>query len=392
MKAKGIIAVLALCLGAPIAGVMGIVLLFVTLLAPAAQNGGSETCLTFDTARGKSSLTVQTSEGSQLELGEDQLASAAEILAVGGSLAVPQEGLLIALMTALQESHLWMYANESVPSSLDYPHDKVGSDHDSLNQFQQRSNWGSVKDRMDTTYAAKAFFGGPDGPNEGSPAGLLDTEGWQKMSLGEAAQAVQVSAKPDAYDKWEEAAKTIIGALSSEDQTCEDSAGNGTDSAEYPLDVPYTMTSGYGPRERPTPGASTWHPAIDFVNKGTVCGRPVYSMMSGEVTLSSKLWISITSSDGFVISYLHTSKSTRTIDVGDKVSAGQRIAAVGSEGPSTGCHLDVRVNVAGNTNTAVSDANLTVSTEAPGGDWVNPEEFFAVFGLEICPDDWCEHA
>lgn len=388
---KGIIATIALCLGAPVAGIVGIILLFVTLLAPAGQTGGGKACLSFDTAGSENSLVVQTSEGT-LELGKEQLASAAEILAVGASLEVPQKGLLIALMTALQESHLWMYANESVPSSLEYPHDKVGSDHDSLNQFQQRSNWGSVKDRMNTTYAAKAFFGGPDGPNAGSPAGLLDTKGWQKMSPGEAAQAVQVSAKPDAYDKWEDAANTIISALGSKDQNCDGSTGNGTETVKYPLDVPYTMTSGYGPRDRPTAGASSWHPALDFVNKGTVCGKPVYSMMAGEVTLSSKLWISITSADGFVISYLHTSKSTRTISVGDKVDAGQRIAAVGSEGPSTGCHLDVRVNIAGNTNAAVSDANLTVSTEAPGGDWVNPEEFFAVFGLEICPNDWCDHA
>ncbi len=59
-------------------------------------------------------------------------------------LGISRDGLVIALMTALQESQLWMYANDSVPESLAYPHDRVGHDHDSVNLFQQRSaaGWG----------------------------------------------------------------------------------------------------------------------------------------------------------------------------------------------------------------------------------------------------------
>jgi hypothetical protein len=31
-----------------------------------------------------------------------------------------------------------MYANNAVPASLKYPHDRVGNDHDSIGLFQQR--------------------------------------------------------------------------------------------------------------------------------------------------------------------------------------------------------------------------------------------------------------
>ena len=56
------------------------------------------------------------------------------------------------------------------PESGSYPNDGNGSDHDSLGLFQMRpqSGWGTVAELMDTTYQARAFFGGPEGPNHGS--------------------------------------------------------------------------------------------------------------------------------------------------------------------------------------------------------------------------------
>ncbi len=52
---------------------------------------------------------------------------------------------------------------------------------------------------MDPVWSSRAFYGGPSGPNHGSPRGLLDIDGWQTMDPGAAAQAVQVSAYPDRY-------------------------------------------------------------------------------------------------------------------------------------------------------------------------------------------------
>jgi len=39
---------------------------------------------------------------------------------------------------------------------------------------------------------------------------LLDISGWKTMSLTRAAQAVQISAYPDAYAKWETSARSWL--------------------------------------------------------------------------------------------------------------------------------------------------------------------------------------
>ena len=136
-------------------------------------------------------------------------------VSVGMQLGVPRDGQIIAIMMALQESSLRMLANVNVPGSLSFPHDGVGSDHDSLGTAQQRpaAGWGSVEELMDPIYNVRAFYGGPSGPNKGSPRGLLDIPGWQSMTKGQAAQAVQVSAFPELYARWEPDASAIVDAL-----------------------------------------------------------------------------------------------------------------------------------------------------------------------------------
>ena len=97
----------------------------------------------------------------------------------------------IGLMTALVESGdpMQMYANNSVPESLSYKHDAVGSDYDSVGLFQQRDNgaWGTVAQRMDPYESAKLFYR------------ELSKFDWQSMEPGDAAQKVQRSAFPDRY-------------------------------------------------------------------------------------------------------------------------------------------------------------------------------------------------
>ncbi|MFF1830685.1 C40 family peptidase [Paenarthrobacter sp. NPDC058040] len=141
---------------------------------------------------------------------------ASSYVSVGKGLGLPREALVIAIMMLLQESSLRMLANTSVPESFNFPHDGVGSDHDSVGSAQQRpaAGWGSVQELMDVTYNARAFYGGPSGPNHGSPRGLLDIPGWASMSKGQAAQAVQVSAFPELYDRWEPQASALVDALS----------------------------------------------------------------------------------------------------------------------------------------------------------------------------------
>lgn len=153
--------------------------------APAAPAGQDATAV------GK----VDTGNGKTLTLTGDQHNNAQTIISVAKGLNVPSRGVEIALMTALQESTL---------RNVDH------GDRDSVGIFQQRANWGSLDQRMDPVYQAKAFFGGPIGPNHGTPKGLLDVPNWQDKTLGEAAQAVQISGFPTAYDKWETAAANIM--------------------------------------------------------------------------------------------------------------------------------------------------------------------------------------
>lgn len=361
--------------------------------------GSSSTSGAAPAAAAVQSIEIPNGRGGKISLNEKQIAIATRILTVGRDLGVSDKGLKIALMTALQESLLRMYANSSVPESLDYPHDAVGNDHDSVNPFQQRvSGWGTVAELMDLDYSIKAFFGGPTGPNGGSPRGLLDINGWENLAPGVAAQKVQVSAFPDAYDKWEPAAEQLIATLG--EGIIGGGCGGGSIEGEIqlPLRSDYNMTSGYGPRSSGVPGASTWHAAIDLQRWPNPCGDPVYAILPGKVVLSSALWLSIEHADGYVVSYLHMYKSQRLVDVGDTVEAGQQIGVVGNVPPSGGCHLDLRINVANNTNPEVAklilsqnDTRLPRPATLPEHqNFVNPEDFFELWGVELCPVGSCQ--
>jgi peptidoglycan DL-endopeptidase CwlO len=120
-----------------------------------------------------------------------QLANSAKIIEVGRGMQVPERGIEVALATAMQESTL---------RNLNY------GDRDSVGLFQQRpsSGWGSVAELTTPEISARKFYDA-----------LLKVNGWQTMSLTEAAQRVQRSAFPFAYAKWEALASAILGAAGS---------------------------------------------------------------------------------------------------------------------------------------------------------------------------------
>ncbi|MBO9041465.1 C40 family peptidase (plasmid) [Curtobacterium flaccumfaciens pv. flaccumfaciens] len=170
--------------------------------SPAALNcsplgGGGRTAsgTTASDTTASDTTTVDAGNGKTLSFTREQRANAGTIIAVGRGLNVPSRGVQVALMTALQESGL---------RNLDH------GDRDSVGIFQQRANWGSLEERQDPTYEAKAFYGGPLGPNRGTPKGLLDVANWQDLSLNDAAQAVQISGFPKAYAKWESSAASLM--------------------------------------------------------------------------------------------------------------------------------------------------------------------------------------
>jgi cell wall-associated NlpC family hydrolase len=119
--------------------------------------------------------------------------NAATIVTVGQSMSVPPRGWIVAVATAMQESHL-QNLGDLGPSN----------DHDSLGLFQQRPSqgWGTPAQIMNPTYASTKFY-----------TKLLTVKGWQDLPLTAAAQAVQRSAYPGAYAKWEPDATQLVGAL-----------------------------------------------------------------------------------------------------------------------------------------------------------------------------------
>jgi murein DD-endopeptidase MepM/ murein hydrolase activator NlpD len=107
------------------------------------------------------------------------------------------------------------------------------------------------------------------------------------------------------------------------------------------------LTSGFGRRNRPTKGASTYHKGVDWA---TPVGTSVAASSSGTVTRAG--WgsgygycVYIKHSDGKETRYGHLSKVL--VSVGQSVNQGQRIALSGNTGVSTGPHLHFEILVNG---------------------------------------------
>ncbi|KLO63187.1 metalloendopeptidase [Dermacoccus sp. PE3] len=353
-------------------GPASILLAIGVLMNPAAANcavpGGSITV-----GNVPDSLTVTTADGTTFTLNKTQLTHAATIIAIGGGIeGVGRPGVKIALMAALTESTLRMLANTGAyPESASYPNDGNGSDHDSLGLFQMRpqSGWGTVAELMDPQYQARAFFGGPDGPNFPSPRGLLDIPGWEQMDPGEAAQAVEISAYPDRYRNYEPVAEAVLDALTGGageggPANVVVAAGPVAQSARvvFPLpDGTWVLTSEFGPRIHPITGEPSFHTGTDFAAPD---GTPILAAADGTVTVAEfsggygGLIVIEHQIDGATVAtaYAHMWEHGIHASPGDRVVAGQHIGDVGSSGNSTGPHLHFEVRPGGTNGDAVDAA------------------------------------
>ena len=128
-------------------------------------------------------------EDGLVTLDPTQMANAATITAVGLRRGMPERAITVALATALQESKL---------ENLD------GGDRDSVGLFQQRPSkgWGTPEKLQDPRYASDKFY-----------AALKRVKGWEKMRVTDAAQRVQRSAYPNAYEKWADESAVLAKAL-----------------------------------------------------------------------------------------------------------------------------------------------------------------------------------
>lgn len=125
-------------------------------------------------------------------LSESQWGHALTITEVAVERDLPDRAVVVAIATALQESNL-----------TNHGHLGDRNDHDSLGVFQQRPSmgWGTPAQVRDVRYAAGKFFDK-----------LVTIKGWQNMRVTEAAQAVQISAYPEAYQKHAGRAEEIAAA------------------------------------------------------------------------------------------------------------------------------------------------------------------------------------
>lgn len=118
---------------------------------------------------------------------------------------------------------------------------------------------------------------------------------------------------------------------------------------DWPLDLSNIyVTSTYGPRVPPVPGASDFHAAIDI---GAPWGSLIYSPLDGEViasyyTGSVEGIVVLDHGGGITTTYLHMAE--RYVAEGETVARGQAIGAVGGlTGISSGPHLHFEVREGG---------------------------------------------
>jgi hypothetical protein len=127
--------------------------------------------------------------GVEVSLSTTQAENASLIAAISVRRGLPARAASIALATAFQESKL---------HNLDY------GDRDSVGLFQQRPSqgWGTEEQLADPEYAINAFYDA-----------LLEVDGYQDMRITEAAQVVQRSGYPEAYEEHAEGARALASAL-----------------------------------------------------------------------------------------------------------------------------------------------------------------------------------
>ncbi|MEU6022600.1 M23 family metallopeptidase [Micromonospora sp. NPDC047134] len=289
----------------------------------------------------------------------EQVGNAATIITTGARLAVPGRGWVIAVATAMQESGL-----RNLP----------GGDRDSVGLFQQRPSqgWGSPAQLKDPVYASEKFF-----------RTLVTISDWQAMPLTDAAQAVQISAYPDAYARWETPATRLVDAITAAGLP----AGVLACPAVGPWTQPVLASVGSGFRSAARPG----HDGVDLsaprgtliraASAGTVrtircdavhadtgaewgCDRdgdPVRTRGCG-------WYVDIDHPGGLMTRYCHLDQPPM-VTVGQPVAVGQPIGVVGSTGHSSGPHLhyEVHVNSAAGPNGAIDPVPFMAAQGAPLG-------------------------
>lgn len=111
----------------------------------------------------------------------------------------------------------------------------------------------------------------------------------------------------------------------------------------FTMPINGTITSPFGARTSPTPGATSNHEGIDIAAK---VGTPVLAALSGVISKtgyssSQGNYVVVEHSGGLSSVYKHLSQGT--LSAGATVKEGQVIAKSGNTGISTGPHLEFQL-------------------------------------------------
>jgi hypothetical protein len=130
-----------------------------------------------------------TVAGRTVDLEPDQAENASLIAAIGVRRGLPARAVSIALATAYQESKI---------------RNLTSGDRDSVGIFQQRPSqgWGTAAQISDEYYAINKFYDA-----------LAKVPGYETMRITEAAQKVQRSGYPEAYQAHADDARALASAL-----------------------------------------------------------------------------------------------------------------------------------------------------------------------------------
>jgi murein DD-endopeptidase MepM/ murein hydrolase activator NlpD len=370
--------------------------------------------------------------GGGTETDANKAAYVQTIIGTGNAMNVPEKGIIIALITAMQESGLKNYANDGeytrqsdftlgsageaagilafARRSMSFPHDAVGTDHTSVGLFQQQAWWGAVgastwekdpegtmKRLMDPAFGAQKFYNS-----------LLKVNKWESLEYGVAAQRVQASAFPDAYSKHVSEAQALYAQNKSSAKTVTlydfgAKFTGGTGGADTPATGATCGSSGSGST---TTGVPLQKSAIYMISSQFYAPRgithngmditcrqyeDVYSPISGVVTVAINGNASgvgepagrvhIKSEDGSVFWLWHMRNTF--VKPGDTVVGGQPVGECASTGNSSGNHLHISANVEGSTNEQLKA--LPAPTSDLPGRIVDPALALDILGVNICP-------
>lgn len=274
-----------------------------------------------------------------MALDSEQRRNAAIIQQVGREVGASDRDIMIAIMTAMQESSLRAGLSEGQ------------SDRDSAGLFQQRRPWapgGSQSYRQNPYNATRMFFLG----GAGGQRGLLDFSSRNRMSLSQAAQAVQVSAYPSAYAKHEGTARQLMG----QPQTGLTARGGARPGSWIRPVESGRITQNFG--DAPPRGVTYAGGTKNGTSFAAPGGSPVYAASDGRVvrvTSGGAYGTRIELEHNGKVWSLYAHLSGTNVKVGDDVRAGQRIGSVGDTGQTTGPHLHFEVRQGSNSYGAAVD-------------------------------------